>query len=63
MRSAEIGPKGGSSYVVVDGVEWSRHNSVAIAEAVRELIVADTVAKAEALMPRLELGAIEKLLN
>jgi hypothetical protein len=39
-RHAEIVPKDGSHYVLVDGVEWSRHDSLATAEAVRAAIVA-----------------------
>ena len=38
-RHAEIVPKDGSHYVVVDGVEWSRHDELAKAEAVRAVIV------------------------
>jgi hypothetical protein len=34
MRYAEIVPKNGSHYVIVDGKEWSRHDDVKIAEQV-----------------------------
>jgi len=43
MRYAEIVPKNGSHYVIVDGKEWSRHDDVKIAEQVRHQIVADAV--------------------
>jgi hypothetical protein len=38
-RHAEIVPKDGSHCVLVDGMEWSRHDDLAKAEAVREAIV------------------------
>jgi hypothetical protein len=38
-RYAEIIPRDGSHYVVVDGIDWSRHDDVAKAEAVRQAIV------------------------
>ena len=38
-RHAEIVPKDGSHYVVIDGVEWARHDSLAKAEMVRSAIV------------------------
>ena len=38
-RHAEIVPKDGSHYVLVDGHEWSRHDDLAKAEAVRQAIV------------------------
>ena len=42
MRYAEIVLKNGSYYVVVDGREYSRHDSVEMAEGVRnELIKAE----------------------
>ena len=42
MKYAEIVSKNGSHYVVIDGQEYSRHDSVEIAEAVRnELIKAE----------------------
>lgn len=43
MRHAEIVPSNGSSYIIVDGVQWSRHDSVEIAEKVREQIITDFV--------------------
>lgn len=39
MRYAEIVPKNGSHYVIVDGKEWSRHNDVKTAEKVREQLL------------------------
>jgi uncharacterized protein (UPF0371 family) len=39
MRSVEILPKNGSHYLVVDGVEVSRHNEVAVAEKVRQELI------------------------
>jgi hypothetical protein len=41
MRYAEIVPKNGSHYVIVDGKEWSRHDDVKIAEQVRDQIVTE----------------------
>jgi hypothetical protein len=39
MRYIEIVPRNGSHYIVADGKEINRHNSIEIAEAVRlELI-------------------------
>ncbi len=38
-RHAEIVPMDGSHYVLVDGREWSRHDCLATAEAVRAAIV------------------------
>jgi len=35
MKYAEIVPKNGRHYVVIDGQEYSRHDSVEIAEEVR----------------------------
>jgi len=46
-RHAEIVPKDGSHYVLVDGVEWSRHDDLAKAEAVRAAIVARWAAEYE----------------
>jgi hypothetical protein len=39
-RHAEIVPRDESHYVLVDGLEWSRHDDLAKAEAVRSAIVA-----------------------
>jgi len=39
MRYAEIVLKNGSHYVVVDGQEYSRHDSVEIAEEVRNELI------------------------
>jgi hypothetical protein len=39
-RHAEIVPKDGTHYVLVDGQEWSRHDDLAVAEGVRNMIVA-----------------------
>ena len=41
MKYAEIVPKNGSHYVIVDGKEWSRHDDVKIAEQVRNQIVTE----------------------
>ena len=38
-RHAEIVPVDGSHYVLVDGQQWSRHDDLAVAEAVRNTIV------------------------
>ena len=38
-RHAEIVPGDGSHYVLVDGQQWSRHDCLATAEAVRQAIV------------------------
>jgi hypothetical protein len=38
-RHAEIVPGDGSHYILVDGQEWSRHDELAKAEAVRNAIV------------------------
>jgi hypothetical protein len=38
-RYVEILPKGGSHYVVVDGVEWARFGELSKAEALRDWIV------------------------
>jgi hypothetical protein len=46
-RHAEIVPKDGSHYVLVDGQEWSRHDDLAKAEAVRNMIVAGWAAEYE----------------
>jgi hypothetical protein len=37
-RHAEIVPKDGSHYVLVDGQEWSRHDDLAVAEGVRNMV-------------------------
>jgi hypothetical protein len=39
MRSCEIIPRNGSFYVIVDGIEWSRHNDLQVAEAVRAQLI------------------------
>jgi hypothetical protein len=39
MKTIEIVPKGGSSYIVIDGQEVSRHNSVEVAEKVRQELI------------------------
>jgi len=38
-RHADIMPLDGSHYVMVDGQPWSRHDSLAVAEWVRDSIV------------------------
>jgi hypothetical protein len=38
-RHAEIVPREGSHYILIDGQEWSRHGDLAKAEAVRHAIV------------------------
>jgi len=43
MRYAEIVPRNRSHYIIVDGVEWSRHNDVKIAEAVRQELIREEV--------------------
>jgi len=48
MRYAEIVPKNGSHYVIVDGKEWSRHNDVKTAEQVRDQIIALEIERASA---------------
>jgi len=39
MRYAEVIPINGNSCVIVDGMEWSRHDEVKIAEQVRHRLV------------------------
>jgi hypothetical protein len=39
-RHAEIVPKDGSHCVLVDGVQWTQHDTLAKAESVRSAIVA-----------------------
>jgi hypothetical protein len=39
MRYCEIVPRNGYHYVTVDGVEWSRHDDVEVAEKVRSGII------------------------
>jgi hypothetical protein len=38
-RHAEIVPRDWSHYFLVDGLEWSRHDTLSKAEAVRQAIV------------------------
>jgi hypothetical protein len=47
-RHAEIVPAHGSHFVVVDGIEWSRHDTLEKAEDVRNVIVERWVAWYEA---------------
>lgn len=42
---AEIVPKNGSHYVVVDGQQWSRHDDVKIAELVRHELAGEFAEK------------------
>jgi hypothetical protein len=51
-RYAEIVPKDGSHYVVVDGQEWSRHDDLAAAEALRNSIVEEWAAEYERRMDK-----------
>jgi hypothetical protein len=46
-RHAEIVPGDGSHYVLVGGQEWSRHDDLAVAEAVRNAIVEGWAAEYE----------------
>lgn len=39
MKTIEIVPKGGSSYIVIDGQEVSRHDSVKAAEQLRQELI------------------------
>lgn len=51
-RHAEIAPGDGSHYVLVDGVQWSRHDDLAKAEGVRNMIVAGWAAEYERRMDK-----------
>ncbi len=46
-RHCEIVPMDGSHYVYVDGEPWSRHDTLAIAECVRQTIVDSWAAEYE----------------
>jgi hypothetical protein len=51
-RHAEIVPMDGSHYVVVDGQQWSRHDDLAKAEALRNSIVEEWAAEYERRMDK-----------
>jgi hypothetical protein len=46
-RHAEIVPMDGSHYVLVDGEQWSRHDDLAAAAALRNSIVEEWAAEYE----------------
>ena len=56
-RCAEIVPKNGSYCIVVDGIEWSRHDDLNRAEAVCNSIVANWARYYEPRAARLEQAA------
>jgi hypothetical protein len=47
MRYIEIVPRNGSHYIVIDGVEISRHNSSETAEAVRLEFIRQELSRVE----------------